>query len=666
MTEENIQTFSNITDKASQLYDLFLKLSDLDNQKNTSYYLDALDAIHVKQDEYDDLLGQIMEDKDFLDSAIAFIKQLNQSVVHNDVFQLMQDKRALVLRRVYNDLTNLRKTDSKAFTNLLTGYFKQESDINMNNNAYLLLALFYYNLEMDYRVIELIKLNPDFGDIKYLLGFLNPTVHNILKETHYAEVPHSFYGNTMIETELSIPDKKKIEYRNAYGCLMFSKALTLLKKNNINFDKTLLNAIIRSSNLFMDEDTLKEVLGALKNDPLYTKLEYLLKYRDKDMKQANQFATKLDKNVMKIINSIFEVTKTIRDIYSSLRTLEKAGKRNTPQYQSMINYLDLTLKEEQEYYDYFKVCEEDLPSATEYVFEILDKKNYRDFATEISLDEIEDELICVRIAKKFHRMALSVEEYFRDYAEDDDVMLCTTDEDFNYIRWAMKDYDLLYNYNVQRSLSTMKDNNEALKFKYNMAFVIPSIERAMLEGNLDNLPDIFVPSIYLNTTGVSKEVITHKKNKYALHRITLIIDDIIEYSDYDVTGEMTEEVDHNYYNGNEDEETNEELVNEVLGQRTPQYDEEYVEMTEEEYEKQQKEDEDYYDLVFNLFLAEFKSSLRFADANTLEEIKKKIDQKYKYLNKGRKQVFNIIYSLIEEARISLKTPQIDQGTSYTL
>ncbi len=640
MNEEDLKLFDNLFTETTKLYDLFIKLKDLDQEKNTTYWFDTLSYITDQENEIDKLY-ELIRDKDLVRQFLEFIKQATISATIDNSLIVFANKNTLILKRIYNELINMAKTSSDAFEDLLDGYFKKEAKKNISYNTYLAIALLNFDLEVSIRTIELLENKKELNNIKYTLAFLSPNVHFILKEGGYTELPHSFNGNTIINFEYNVDDKKKEEYKNMYGYFLFIKALSFLNKSKNDNEKTYYKTLIRVSTMFLNDDTINKLLNSIKNIDNYDEIELLTKYKNKDLENANQFTTKLNKETAEVINKLLEISGTIKNTYSSLNTLEINDGKDTVYYDNMLNYLKATIDEEKVLYEYFDLMPDEITVATEYLYEILDKKNYRETISNVAFDNDEEELIVLRVAQKLHKKALDNEDYLYDIAEDTDIKICENDLDFAFLKHYMKYYDEHYNLELLRLLESNEEEKTYNYYKYNLAFLDDEIEENLLNNKLDNINRTLDKTILAFVDKVNSEKISFINNKYALYRFTLIIDDILEYDDPSIFDEEYDEETKDLLDRNMEELANFDNPNNP-----------YASMTEEDLESLAEEEEldEMEELfLFNLFIAEFKSCVLFTDNIGLNEIRKRLDEKYKYYSSNRQKLFKMLYGILDDA-----------------
>ena len=79
----------------------------------------------------------------------------------------------------------------------------------------------------------------------------------------------------------------------------------------------------------------------------------------------------------------------------------------------------------------------------------------------------------------------------------------------------------------------------------------------------------------------------------------------------------------------------------------------------------EEDDEEYFQLTFQLLLAEFKVCILFTDNTGLSEIRKKVDERYKYMSTGHNIIFNEIYDILSKAE-ELRRDSNKDLSSYTL
>ena len=222
----------------------------------------------------------------------------------------------------------------------------------------------------------------------------------------------------------------------------------------------------------------------------------------------------------------------------------------------------------------------------------------------------------------------------------------------------MQHYDEEYNYQVLRLLDIDSDSRLSLKFKYNLSFLDAKIEREMLKGNIDGLPGTFSKNVPSRINGVSQEKVSLINNKYALKRLLLIIDDIIEFTDQDIL-DSDVSADYDYHSDEENEEIHNEKDTVIEAESLDE------EQSEEELAQMEEDDEEYFQLTFQLLLAEFKVCILFTDNTGLSEIRKKVDERYKYMSTGHNIIFNEIYDILSKAE-ELRRDSNKDLSSYTL
>ena len=251
-------------------------------------------------------------------------------------------------------------------------------------------------------------------------------------------------------------------------------------------------------------------------------------------------------------------------------------------------------------------------------------------------------MVLLRIVNKLDKIALSNDPL---YLEDYDGKLLshtkfTTEEEKDFLRYYYQYYDDAFNLELIK-LIPFEEDEEQIWYKYNLAYLDDFAEDELLKGKIDHLPSNFDDMILKDLTSVDDEKSRFANNVYAFSRYYMIIDDIFEYDDEFVFGTI------------DDDEEYEE----------PEVDEDYQDLMNEMYQDGDIEVEctveELSTFKYNVLITQFKVLTLFADEKGIEEIKKMLDQKYKYFGENRKLIFENLYDILNNSNTLKKKENAD-------
>lgn len=647
MNEKELEIFKKILSKTEEIYNIYLELSKLDNQKRTTNQLDIEYGLELAIEEADELYESIVNNKSFIIHAKELIKQLNPTIVKDDIFFAFANKKTLILKRIYNELTKLEINDAKSLNENLTGYFKEKAK-KVEYSAYLYQALPNFNTETSIRTIELLE-NTNLKELKYNLSFINSTLEYILIQDDFEKFSHTFDQNIILNTVFYISEEDKHEFKNVYGYLLMEKTLKLLSKVKNEKLITYLNNVLRVSSLFIDENILKNITNSLKEqNPKLAKL--ISDNYKQDLINANRFDTEISKETLNIIKQLLEISSTIKNIYNSLQSLEEQGNINTKHYANMLNYLNMTLEEEKTLYEYFNYANEEIIPAYNYILELIDKKDYRCQNIPVAIKNDEDELIIVRVYEKLYNLALDNDEYFHSIIDENDAKICSSEEDFDFIKYTMKEYDNIHNLESFRYLSESHEIND-IYYKYNLAFLNNKIEEILLNNGLTSFPHTF--KIHPDLP-VSEKLLTEVNNKYALEILSLFIDDLFAYDDSTIFDEEL------------DEDANDLLIQNIeelsqFNENKEEYNDEYDEEYEDDEDNLEDLEEKFY---YNILISKLKACLLFADEQGIKQIKNEFLKRKEIYPKYHDLIFKQVMDIIDNYKELQKDASKDLINKY--
>ncbi len=639
MNEKDLKIFESLIDKTSKLYDMYTLLSKLDDEKGSTSQLDLINDSNLLIEEIDVLLEENENNHSFIHGAKELIKQMNPNIINENIFFAFANKKTLILKRIYDSLVKIESSDPKSFISNLTGYFKLKAKENPNYNTYLCMTLPDFKLETILRTCEMLE-ETNLKEIKYNLAFLDENADYILKDEYYEKVPHLFEQNTNPDTVFYLEDDVKEKFRNVYGILLLEKTVNLYAKNKNKNEKvkTYLQIISRTASLFIDDKYLYEGLNNLEkvNSNLSS---YIKENRQKDLEIANKFENEVCKETLDIIKKIIEISSSIKNIYNSLIALEEKEGINSKYYQSMLNYLKITLEEEKTLYEYFNMADGEIVPAYNYVLELINKKGFRLSDTPIALKDNEDELIMARISNKLYNLTLDNDIFFHDIIADTyEEAMATTEEDFAFIKYNIKTYDSIYSREVLRF--ALKEIDDNYYYKYNLAFLNNCIEGCLLNNSFVNMPLDFSDYVKNSYPNVSNSLVSNVNNDYALAMLSLFIDDIPAYDDEDIFGESEINFDDIALDNYEEKDI-EEMEN-------IENDEE-IDNDDDTLDEELNSNEDK--LFYNILIAELKACLLFADEKGIEKIREEILKREMQYHEGHTLIFKQINEIIDNYKI---------------
>lgn len=647
MNENELEIFKNLIAKTEEIYNVYIELSKLDNQKRTTKQLDIEYGLELAVEEADELYESIVNNKSFIIHAKELIKQLNPTITKDDIFFAFANKKTLISKRIYNELTKLEINDAKSLSENLTGYFKDKAK-KVEYSAYLYQALPNFNIETLIRTIELLE-NTNLKGLKYNLSFINSTLEYILIQEDFENFSHTFDQNTILNTVFYISEEDKHEFKNAYGYFLMEKALKLLSKVKNKDLNIYLKNVLRVASIFIDDNILKSILPSLsKQNPELA--NYIKNNYEKDLNNANKFETEISKETLRIVKELLEISSTIKNIYNSLLSLEEQGNINTKHYSKLLNYLNMTLEEEKTLYEYFNYANEEIIPAYDYILELIDKKDYRCQNIPVAIKNDEDELVIVRVYEKLYSLALNDDEYFHSVIDETDAKKCSSEEDFDFIRFTMKEYDNLHNLESFRFLSESHEIND-IYYKYNLAFLNSKVEECLLNNGLVSIPHTFknYPDF-----PVSEKLLNETNNKYALEILSLFIDDLFAYDDTSIFDEELYE---------EDNELLEQNIEELaLFNEKRNFNEEMQEEFDEDIEDLDEDLEDKF--YYNILISKLKACLLFVNEDGAKQIKKEFLKRKEIYPKYHDLIFKQVIDIIDNYKELQKDASKDLKNSH--
>ena len=83
MNENELEILKSLISKTEEIYNVYLELSKLDDQRNTTKQLDVEYGLELAIEEVDKIYDSIEKNKSFIIHAKEFIKQLNPNITND-------------------------------------------------------------------------------------------------------------------------------------------------------------------------------------------------------------------------------------------------------------------------------------------------------------------------------------------------------------------------------------------------------------------------------------------------------------------------------------------------------------------------------------------------------------------------------------------------------
>lgn len=319
---------------------------------------------------------------------------------------------------------------------------------------------------------------------------------------------------------------------------------------------------------------------------------------------------------LKHLDKICELTDKILGAYNELCELDINGKKNSKEYQDVLQKLYLLKEDEYKHYEYFI---KNLDEAGKAVSFLTEKSNKPlEAATSVLMDNDEQEMQQYRIITKLYLIALMDENYFFNDVDEELLELASGEEKMNFLRdaWMLDGQEINY-----RTISFLEkimhqDYETFTAAKYNMSFMVPMAETEYVSNGFNAIKRDFNNHILKSYEGVSDDFIDYTHLIKSFDNACVTLEVLSDFYDSDL----------------EDPEAN---VN------------------------------------FNILLAEFKASLLFLDEDGMEDIMTEFNdilasEKYIRKHEDDETIRNIIEEIITNFEVERDYANKDIGKDYEL